>query len=437
MTARKVALEIITDVLNGEAYSNLLLNKRIKDQAVSPVDVGLLTELVYGTIQYKLTLDYYLNDYIEGKKIPNYIRNNLNMAIYQMVYLDKIPNHAIINEAVELTKDRYGQSQANFVNAVLRNMIRNGFKRTDIIEDEFERLSIESSHPIWLVKMWSKQYDMETARKLCEVNNIKPYQFARLNLQKERREAILKRLEKENIIYHEVGGVEEAIYFTSNNIATTPIYHKGFLNVQDLSSMLVGKVVNPQPNERILDTCSAPGGKSTHMAELMKNQGEIYSCDIHEHKIELIQHNANRLGASIIKPVLCDATQLSSHFEKESFDRVLVDAPCSGFGVIRRKPEIKYNKKPEDLDVITGLQKAIIDEAVLMVKKGGRLVYSTCTINKKENEKMVEYILSTYPDFELDKEAFKVIGIESNGMVQLIDQFPGADVFFISCFKRN
>ncbi|MDF2699724.1 MAG: rsmB [Haloplasmataceae bacterium] len=433
---REVALNIIDKVLNEEGYSNLLISQSIFNNEVNDKDSGLLTELVYGTIQYKLTLDYYLADFIGERKIKHSIRNILRMSMYQLKYLDRIPQHAIINEAVNLAKMEH-QIAANYVNAVLRNVIKSGVKSLESIENEEERLSIKTSHPLWLIKLWKKQYDFETAKSICEMNNIRPFQYARLNLFKDKRENILNRLNELKIEYNQVENIEEAIYVKNSNLANTGIYKEGFINIQDLSSILVAKILSPVKGENIIDVCAAPGGKSTHIAEMMQNQGSVISCDIYEHKIELIKYNAKRLGLSIIKPMLIDATKLSSKFSEASFDRVLVDAPCSGFGVIKRKPEIKYNKKPQDIDEITGVQKAIVDEAVKLVKLGGTLVYSTCTINKKENEKMVEYILKTYPEYKLNPEPFKRLNLGNEGYIQIINQVKDADLFFIASFKKE
>ncbi len=432
---REKALDIINQVLNEEAYSNLLLSETIKNNEIKDIDIGLLTELVYGTIQYKMTLDYYLSKYIGEKKIKNYVRNILRMSIYQKVYLEKIPDHAIINEAVNLTKKKYEDS-AGFVNAVLRNFMRNDIPSLDDITDIYERLSIKTSHPLWLIKMWSKQFDFETAKKICEANNIRPYQFARLNLFKDKKENIIKRLKDLRIAY-EPTPLEEGIYLKNENIANTSLYKSGYVNVQDISSMYAARILEPKKGDKVIDVCSAPGGKSTHIAELMENTGDVVACDIHEHKIKLIEYNKRRLGLSCITPTLIDARKLTMVFHEHSFDKVLVDAPCSGFGVIRRKPEIKYNKKPTDLDEIVVLQKEIIDEAVKLVKPGGSLVYSTCTINKKENEKMVEYILKQYPEFVLNPEPFVKLNLGNKGYVQLIDQVKGADIFFISAFIKK
>jgi|SRR5690554_3310365 len=434
MTIRKYALDIINQVLNEGAYSNLLLSETIKNNKFNNKDIGLLTELVYGTIQYKITLDYYLGKFIGDKKIPNNVRNILNMALYQKIYLDKIPNHAIINEAVNLTKLN-NNKHAGFVNGVLRNFVRKGIPKIDI-DDKITELSIKTSHPYWLVKMWTKQYNFNTAKKICLINNIPPFQFARLNFFKDKRENIIKKLNDLNITYEETN-IDEGIFLENDNIANTTLYKSGYVNVQDLSSMYASKILDPKPGEKVIDVCSAPGGKSTHIAEIMNDNGEIIACDIHEHKIKLIEFNKKRLGLNSIKPMLVDARKLTKEFKKSSFDRVLVDAPCSDFGVIRRKPEIKHNKKPSDIDEIIILQKEIIDEAVKLVKSGGTLVYSTCTINKKENEKMVDYILNNYPEFVLNSEPFEKLKLGDKGYLQLIDQVKGADIFFIACFKKK
>ncbi|NLG82036.1 MAG: 16S rRNA (cytosine(967)-C(5))-methyltransferase RsmB [Bacilli bacterium] len=434
-SVRKIALEIINQVLLEDAYSNLLLNEVINSKQLKEVDKGLLTELVYGTITYALTLDYYLSKYISKHKVDDVIRNILRMAIYQIVYLDRIPNHAVVNEAVKLAKEYKSEATA-FVNGVLRNFLRDVKPDLNLINDEIERLAITTSHPLWLVKMWVKQFSLEKAQKVCYLNNTKPHQYIRLNLFKDTRDNIMRRLNELGIKY-ETTHLNEALRIIDDNIANTYLYKEGFVYIQDLSSMHVAHILNPQPSDCVIDVCAAPGGKSTHCAELMQNKGEVYACDIHEHKINLINEHKERLGLSCIKPTLCDARKLTEVFEPQSFDRVLVDAPCSGFGVIRRKPEIKYNKKPSDIDTIVVLQKEIIDEAIKLVKPGGTLVYSTCTLNKKENEKMVEYILNKYQDFKLNKEPFEKLGFNCEGYLQLIDQINDADIFFIACFKKD
>lgn len=437
-TVRQVAFDIIQQVLSGEQYSNLLINRAIQSKDVEGKDIGLLTELVYGTVQRKLTLDFYLEPFITGKRVDDDVMNNLRLAVYQAVYLDRIPQHAIVHEAVELAKDQHPRA-SGFINGVLRSFFRQPLRDISEIDDPMKRLSIETSTPLWIIKLWTKQYDFELAKTLAEIGQTKPYQFARINRLKGSREAVLSRLEEQGIEYETVHNHPDAIYLSTDNIANTPAYKMGYVTVQDLSSQWVGRLLAPKKGERVLDCCAAPGGKATHLAEIMENEGEVIAGDLYDHKIGLIREHVNRLGTTIVRPIRMDTTMITERFEKESFDRVLLDAPCSGFGVIHRKPEIKYNRKPEDLDALITLQRAMIDEAVQLVKPGGHFVYSTCTINKKENEKMVEYLLERYPDFSLDPTPIQQYGLDehSNGYIRLVNHHPGADAFFISCFKRN
>ena len=437
-TVRRTAFEMIEQILQGEQYSNLLLNEAIQKRWVDEKDVPLLTELVYGTIQRLLTLDFYLEPFIHDKRVEESVRNNLRLAVYQAVYLDRIPPHAIVHEAVEIAKADHPRAQ-RFINGVLRSFFRHPLRSLEDIHDPLERLSIETSTPLWLIKLWAKQYDIDLARTLGQLGLSKPRQFARLNRLKGKREALLAEIRHHGIDFEEVPENPDAISVKGANIATTEAYRKGWVTVQDLSSQWVGKIVDPKPGERVLDCCAAPGGKATHLAELMGNQGIVIAGDLYDHKLELIAHHAKRLGTTIVKPIKLDATKLTTYFPKEHFDRVLLDAPCSGFGVIHRKPEIKYLRKPEDLDALVRIQQQMIDEAVQLVKPKGRLVYSTCTINRKENERMVDYLLSHHPEWELDPTPFAQLGLKDGGRgyVQLIDSHLGSDAFFISCFQRK
>ncbi|ERJ13424.1 16S rRNA (cytosine(967)-C(5))-methyltransferase RsmB [Haloplasma contractile] len=434
---RKAAFEIVTKVLGGNGYSNLLLNQMIKSKEIDPVDVSLLTEIVYGTIQNKITLDYYLKDFIDMKKTKGWVKNILRISLYQMHFLDKIPNHAILNEAVTLAKDRGGKNSGNFVNAVLRNISRKGLKSLDDIKDQTERLSIQTSHPRWLVSLWLEQYGLDTTTKLCNANNSRPSIHCRLNLTKDDSNSLIKKLEDQEIEVSRHPFIEEGVKIIKGNIIGTSLYTDGYLTIQDFSSMLVAKILDPSESDDVLDTCAAPGGKTTHIAELMSNSGSVSACDIYDHKIKLIDEHVDRLGLKQIKTYKQDARELTKEFKAGTFDRVLIDAPCSGLGVIKRKPEIKYHKSRKDLSQIVKLQKEIIDDAVKLLKPGGRLVYSTCTINKRENEDIVNYILKNNSELSLYSEPFKQFGLDSDGTLQILDNDLGADLFFIACFRKQ
>lgn len=260
--------------------------------------------------------------------------------------------------------------------------------------NEIERLSIETSHPLWLVKMLNKQYGLEKTIKICHANNEVPYKTARVNLIKTTRDEILK-----DSLFEKGKLSEDALYYHGGNIANTDYFKKGLLTIQDESSQLVARLLNPLPNELVLDMCCAPGSKTSHLAMLMNNQGCIEAYDLYEHKIPLVEGQMKRLGIDIVHVHAYDSTKLKDIYPSNHFDKILLDAPCSGFGVLARKPEIKYHDS-HAMDEIIQIQAKLLENAYEILKNGGNMVYSTCTINKKENEKQVEAFLLKYPDMK-------------------------------------
>lgn len=394
--ARKIILDIIFRYLKDGSYLNILLNDRLEDSALSRKDKDLITKIVYGTVQNKLFLEYQLAPYLENKKVKVFPEAALLMSAYQICFLDKIPPYAILNEAVTLVseKDRYA---GKFVNAILRNFIRDGVREIDK-ETWEEKLSIETSHPLWMVKMLSKQYGMEETKKICCSNNEVPTRVARVNTLLTSKEEMLK---QDNFTNGYLS--EDAVLLSAGNIANTEYFKNGYLTIQDESSQLVARFLNPQKNEKILDMCCAPGSKTTHLSALMENTGEIIAGDIFEHKIKLVQENAKRLQATNISCQILDGTKVMDVYPAESFDRILLDAPCSGFGVLRRKPEIKYHPASA-MDTIIPLQLKLLENAYYLLKNNGKMVYSTCTLNKKENEFMIKKFLDLFPAMEVIEE---------------------------------
>ncbi|MDG5470240.1 16S rRNA (cytosine(967)-C(5))-methyltransferase RsmB [Jeotgalibacillus sp. ET6] len=438
-TAREAALEILEQIDKNQSYSNLLLNHAIKKFSIKGPDTGLLTELTYGTLQRKLTLDYFLAPFVK-KKIENWVRNLLRLSLYQMLYLDRVPERAAIHEAVEIAKKRGHKGVAGLVNGILRSIQREGAPSLNKIKDPIERLSIETSHPYWLAARWHKQYGMEKTKAMCEKNLLAPVQTARVNTLKTTRESILEQLNEEGIEAQASSIIPEGISITRGNIAHTNAYKSGMLTIQDESSMLVAYALNPQPGETILDMCAAPGGKTTHLAQKMKNEGQIIAMDLHPHKIKLIDDNANRLGIECIEGAALDAREAGRKFKPGSFDRVLVDAPCSGLGVVRRKPDIKYAKSEKDLEGLTVVQKSLLAAAVDMVKPGGRLVYSTCTVDHAENSDMVAHFLGEHPEMELtamENLPDHVKPLIQDDILQVFPQDFNGDGFFIACFEKK
>lgn len=391
MNARKEAAAALQKVIHEGAYSNLTIHGILTKQSeYTAQEAGFMTELVYGTLQRKLTIEYYFAPLLAGKKLKPWMESLLLVSGYQLIYLPNIPEHAVLDEATKIAQQKGDRQAGKFANAILRNFLRQPRPSLDDIADPYLRLSIETSHPLWIVKLVAKQYDLEIATAIFNHNNQAPHKTARVNR--------LKDVQLDAAF--SAGNLPYSVTLSKGNIGNTADFIAGNISIQDEASMQVAPMLDPQPGERILDMCAAPGGKTCHIAELMNNEGVIIANDIHEHKLELIQNQATRLGITNIETICHDATTLADVLPHASFDRILVDAPCSGLGVIRRKPEIRYNIKPEDLDTLLNVQQQIIQTALTLIKPGGTIVYSTCTINKKENEKQLEQI----SNIEIEKQ---------------------------------
>ncbi|KAF6568532.1 16S rRNA (cytosine(967)-C(5))-methyltransferase RsmB [Paenibacillus sp. EKM202P] len=444
-TAREVALDVLTGVEQEGAYSNLELNRRLQQAGLSASDVGLTTELVYGTVARRNTLDYFLNKFVQKgtAKLQPWVRSLLRMSVYQLVYLDRVPDHAVVSEAVTIAKRRGHQGISGMVNGVLRSMLREPDKLR--IPDDLsaeERISLEHSHPQWLVKRWIKQYGADTAEAICKANNEPPAVSVRVNTTMTSRDQLLDEMVAKGIDAVPSPVSPYGIVVRSGgNMALTSWYTDGLLSVQDESSMLVAEAVAPEPGMTVLDCCAAPGGKTAHMAELMKDRGRIVANDLHAHKHQLIREQANRLGLDAVETVTGDALDLKERYAPASFDRILLDAPCSGFGVIRRKPDLRWSKTAEDVRDITQLQHELLDSVAGLLKPGGILVYSTCTIEPDENEGQLARFLSEHPEYELAKDhSFPDVNHEMDGIqkgsVQLLPQHFHSDGFYIARLRR-
>ncbi|WP_338452007.1 16S rRNA (cytosine(967)-C(5))-methyltransferase RsmB [Niallia oryzisoli] len=440
---REAVLEILELIEKNQSYSNLLLNHAIKKNELDPKDIGLLTELTYGTLQRKMTLDFFLSPFLmKNKKLENWVRQLLRMTVYQMVYLDKIPDRAAIFEAVEIAKKRGHKGISSLVNGVLRSIQREGLPSFEAIDDPIERLAVSTSHPLWLVKRWVRQFGYEETKEMCELNLTAPVMTGRVNTTKISREKCLALLEEEGFSVEASTVVPEAILCYKGNLANSNVFKQGFITIQDESSMLVALSLGVNENQHVLDACAAPGGKTTHIAEKLNRTGEVISLDLHEHKVKLIRENAARLGLSNIKAETLDSRHVQDHFEKESFDRILLDAPCSGLGVLRRKPDIKYTKKEEDVFQLQKIQKTLLDSVSPLLKKGGILVYSTCTIDQEENHQVVEAFLKQHPEFERDDSVRDrmpdpIRPIVKNGEMQILPQHMNSDGFYIACLRKK
>lgn len=406
--ARELALKILYKIDQENAYSNIELNQQLKEnnKKLNDKDVGLISEIVYGVTTWRLTLDEIIKKYskIKIKKISPWILNILRMGSYQIIFLDKVPKSAAVNESVNLAK-RYGHnSSSNFVNAILRKIEKKDYEELFEIKDDIEKISKTTSMPEWIIKELLKNNDIKKVEKICQNSNIKPKVSIRINNLKITKQELLKKLEEKNIKYQETDYKDFLILDKVKNIESLDLFKEGYFTIQDISAGLTASILQAKDGENILDACSAPGGKTTYIAELMKNKGNIEAWDIHEHRTKLVQENAKRLGINIIKTKVKDATQYDEKYN-ERFDKILLDVPCLGIGVIKRKPDIKWQRKPEDIYEITKIQKIILKNCSQYLKKGGELVYSTCSILKEENEDIIFEILKQNKDFEITKNS--------------------------------
>jgi len=425
--ARNVALQILYKIDKEQAYSNLVLDEMLEKnkEKLNKKDCDLISEIVYGTTSFRLTIDEILQKYskIKINKISTWIRNILRMGIYQIVFLNKIPKSAAVNECVNLCK-KYGAKSSGFVNAILRKVEKKDYE--EIID-----VSLKYSMPQWLVEELQKDYDKETVEKICIESNRRPTTTIRVNTLKTTQKELELKLKEKNIDYKELDK-ENFLTIKNKNIANLDLFKEGYFTVQDISAGLTGLILDPKPGELVLDVCSAPGGKTTHLAELMKNKGEIIACDLHEHRLELVRDNAERLGISIIKVKQLDATQIFPEWIGK-FDKILLDVPCMGIGVIKRKPDIKWQRKPEDLATISNIQLNILRTCAKYLKPKGELVYSTCSILKKENENIIEKFLKE-SEFEI-----KRINKGDNKEEMIYSIFPDVekDGFFICKLNKK
>ncbi len=427
-TARDVARATLTAFRRDGAWSDGYLKHALYQAELDSRDAALATQLTYGVLQNRMLCDFYIASFSSLKlnKIAPGILDILRLGVYQLLFLERIPPHAAVNDAVSAAR-RSNPRAAGFVNAILRN-----------IDSSRENLptppndAIRYSHPQWLVDMLYEQYGKQVGREIMCANNQTPKIFARVNTLKTSMEEVLGSLPQaeahpwlsECIVLHGAGGIEQLFGFS-----------EGYWQVQDPASQLAALATECKPGDTVLDTCAAPGGKSFLLAQMMQNQGTLISCDIHPHKIELLQAGAKRLGITNLSAKEQDASEFCEDFS-EQFDVVLSDVPCSGLGVIRKKADIRYKKK-EDVEALPELQLRILKNSAQYVRKGGTLVYSTCTIRREENQDIVNAFLGENDAFEIDEFQFPS-GISAiDGMLTLLPQEHNTDGFFICRMRRK
>ena len=431
---RSVALDVINKVFNDEAYANIALNEALNSSNLSALDKSLVTNIVYGTIGKKLTLEWYLNPFI--KRTKKWVKNLLLMSLYQIIYMDKIPDNAVVDEAVKIAKKQGDKRLSGFINGVLRNFLRSDRADISSIKNINERFSIEYSMPRDLVDKFFAEFGQDKTRAIFESLDQPSSSSLRVNESQISFEKEFDKLSKD-IPLEKSRIADTAMLAKTGNFAQSPDFKEGLITIQDESSQLVAPNMEITGSETILDACAAPGGKTLHMAEYL-DSGKIIALDLYDHKLDLIKENAKRLKlADKIETKKLDASQVNEVFAPESFDRILVDAPCSGLGLIRRKPDIKYRKNDQDYQNLQKIQLEILRNTGKSLKKNGIMIYSTCTIFREENFDVVEKFLSENQDFEQVPLRNKREDIVKDGCIFITPDLYHTDGFFIAKFRKK
>lgn len=411
MNPRGLAVDSLQHILREGAFSNLETREVLSRVSLSGEDKGLYITLVYGTLQNQMYLDYLLCQVLDKplKRLDGSVRIILEVAAYQIFFLDRIPDYAIVDEAVTLTGKKVPKARG-FVNGVLRNILRQKAALADFrLEDwpnEKEGLSIRYSIPQWIIHKYFEVFGEEKAMTILPRMNDTPPFTLRTNTLKTTREALMAELSaigmepEAGTLYPEAIHLRETAGMGSD-IKKERLFSSGLYTIQDQGAMGLSHLLDPQPGEQILDMCAAPGGKTTHIAQLMENQGEIIARDIHDSRLALIDGATHRLGISCIRTEKADGTRLNP-IDIKAFDRILLDAPCTGTGIIRRKPEIRHRGDKKERKAIRQIQGVMLDHAATMLKDGGVLVYATCSVNPDENEHQIEMFLSNHPEMQME-----------------------------------
>jgi 16S rRNA (cytosine967-C5)-methyltransferase len=443
---RAISLDILNRIEEADRHPDDLLNDSFKRyRTLTPLDRAFLTELTYGVLRWREKLDWIIRRFskVPFEKIELEILDILRLGLYQIFFLTKTPSSAAVNESVELAKGVRGRGGGNFVNAILRSTLR---EKEEISYPELDRdpalhLSIVQSHPLWLVRRWVEEMGAGEAVKICVFNNQIPVLTLRTNTLKIDRENLIEKLKEKGLNPLPCSYSEEGILLrNAPPISDLPFFKGGFYIIQDQASQLVTSVLDPKPGERILDGCAGPGGKTTHMAQKMADRGEIYALDLNQGKLNRIEEGCRRLGIRIIKTLKGNASTALPISKGLEFDRVLADVPCSGFGTLRRNPDLKWRRGEEEIRRLSQLQSSILRNLSSYVRKGGTLVYSTCTVFHEENEDVIEKFLNEHPEFRLDRIAESLSErcdiYVRNGFLKTFPPRDEMDGFFVARLRK-
>lgn len=427
---RELVLEMLTLINEKNEYSHLVIRTVLdKYQYLPKQDRAFITRLTEGTIEKQIELDYIVDKFSKTKirKMKPFIRNLIRMSVYQIKYMDSVPDSAVCNEAVKLAKrHKFGQL-SGFVNGVLRNIARNieTIEYPDREKEPEMYMSVCYSMPVWIVQKFTREYGIEKAEQIFREFQNENIITIRTNLSKINPQQLKEKLTGEGVAVREVEGLKYAFVISGfDYINSLKSFQDGLFYIQDISSMMVAETAKTQKDSYVIDVCAAPGGKSTHMAEILDGTGMVEARDLTENKVFLIEDNIARHGLNNMKAVQMDATVFDAD-SVEKADILICDLPCSGLGVIGRKKDIRYKMTEESVEALAKLQRDILDTVHTYVKKGGILIYSTCTIDKMENEDNVRWFVNKYPEFDIEYEK------------QMFPGEIGNDGFFIARLRRK
>ncbi len=437
---RMVAVEVLSRVFKTRAYAEILLDNEFRRVSLSGKDRSLATEIVYGTLRWHRWLEWILKDKYSGEwsDCPSAVRQALETGLYQILFLDRIPDYASVDEAVKITLYKKGRKWANRVNGILREIIRHRDSIPPILldEDPVAGISIRYSHPEWIVERWIRRFGVDRTIAICRANNQTPGLTVRINRLRLKPEEGIERLKSIGLSPRTSEILNEFVTIENGQVLLNSDYFKkGLFSIQDVSAGLVSHLLNPRPGEKILDLAAAPGGKSTHIAELCGDGSFIVAVDSSFTRIKRLEQNRIRLCMGSIYPLCGNIRELSL----PTFDKVLLDVPCSGIGVIRKRPEVRYHRKPEDVQILASTQRKMIESAARFVKDGGIMVYSTCTVLLEENHEIIDSFLKSNPNFVVeDGREFVDPGVVSErGFVETWPDIHGIDGSFAVRLKKR
>lgn len=440
---RLISFDLLFRIMSKKSYPDLVINQYfLKNKHINEGEIKLITEIVYGTIRWKEKLRYCLNLFLSHEIKNKKVELILLIGIYQILHLNSIPDYAAINETVELASIKFDKKIKNLVNALLRQISRNkeNLDFPDQKTDTSRFMSVNYSYPKWLIDKWIDSYGTKVTKNMCISLNEHSRATIRVNQNLIERDKMLELISSdckpEKTKYSNVG-----IYIDNQyKIINSNLYKDGYFSIQDESSQIVSLILDPKAGQTVLDACGAPGTKTNHIAELMKNKGTIICCDINNKRLRLVNNDTKRLGSTIVQTINADAKDLTFNC-KIKFDKILVDAPCSGLGTIKKNPDLKWNKNMDDINNLSSIQIGILNNVSRLVKTGGIVVYSVCTLMKEENEQVCEEFLNTNKNFNIDNNLpmkYEKINrlLDRNGYFSSLKYLDHMDGFFIARFRK-